>query len=180
MAINQDNYVEVPNGTILKVTDLGGSNSAISIVGGTVEPFEKLFLNGITVKDSGTIINDATFEADIIVSGSISYNNIYSYSGGTTTLTTSDFGKATVFLLEPPITTTTTIELPPLGGSGEARLFIIKKLNNVGTVTINPAGTYTIDGATDVSATTQYSYIQVLYSGNTTDDYIIIANNGFS
>lgn len=172
------NYVELESGTIIKATNLDGSTNSISIITGTAEPFTKLFKNGITVESwDGT---DAIFEADVVISGSISYNNIYSYSGGTTTLTTSDFGKATVFLLKPTIGSTVTVELPALGNSGEARLFIIKKLSTLGTVTIDPVSSYTIDGAVSVSATAQYSYIQVIYSGNNTDYYTIIANNGFS
>lgn len=187
MAINQDNYVEIPNGTILKATDLGGSNSAISIVGGTVEPFEKLFQNGITVKDSGTTINNAVITTNLIVSGSMVYDNVYSRTGTTATITTSDFGTATVLLIGPGIGQTITVELPAESGvtnspfgAGKAKLYIIKKTSTLGTVTINPAGSYTIDGATSVSATAQYSYIQVIYSGNTSNDYLIIANNGFS
>jgi len=74
-----------------------------------------------------------------------------------------------------------TIQLPTSGtGTGEAKLFIIKKLSAFGNVTIDPGSSSTIDGATTKTATAQWSFCQIIHSGNTTDDYLIIANNGFS
>ena len=47
-------------------------------------------------------------------------------------------------------------------------------------VTIDPSGNNKIDGNTSMSATATMSSMTIIWSGNTTDDFISIANNGFS
>lgn len=175
-------YTELQSGAIIKATPVDGNPNAISIITGTQEPFNKIFKNGITVQDSAAEGNRALIETDLAVSGSMIYENIYSYSGGATTLTKTQFGDTSVLLISPNSGVVVTVELPATTSAiaGQAKLYIIKKLSALGTVTINPNSTAQIDGATSVSATAQYSYIQVIYSGNSTDDYLIIANNGFS
>jgi hypothetical protein len=176
------NTTEMESGVVLKVTPVDGNANAISIITGTEEPFEKIFKNGIKVQDSSDEGNQARIETDLIVSGSFIHSNIFEYSGGSTTLTETNFNDSSVLLISPNFGATVTVRLPSSGtGTGEAKLFIIKKLSALGTVTIDPAGgSTTIDGATTKSATAQWSFCQIIYSGNTTDDYLIIANNGFS
>ena len=175
------NYTELQSGTIIKATPIDGNPNAIGIITGTEEPFNKTFKNGITVQNNGDVQDTARIETDLIISGSIIYEDIYSYSGGAATLNQTNSYRYSTVLLISPTSGIVTIELPGPGSiSGQSRLFIIKKLSSAGTVTINPNSSNTIDGAASVSATSQWSFCQVIYSGNTTDDYLIISNNGFS
>ena len=55
------NIKELASGTIIKLTSLDGSTSAISVVTGTEEPFEKRFLTGIDVSGSIKTPFDQTY-----------------------------------------------------------------------------------------------------------------------
>ena len=172
--------IEIQSGTIIKATPVDGNPNAISIITGTQEPFKKTFKDGVTIQgaDNGT---PANIETDLIVSGSVVYSNIFEYSGGTTTINSSNISDSSVLLISADAGANVKITLPTTGtGTGKAKLFIIKKLSSTGTITIDPGGSTTIDGATSISATAQWSFCQIIHSGNTTDDYLIISNNGFS
>ena len=183
------NQISLASGTILKVTPLDGNPNAVGVITGTQEPFQKVFRNGINVLD-GPGFGVADINCDLEVSGSlivendIRLSNIYTYTGtsaGSTTLTESDFKKASVMLISPSGGETVTIELPhPAISSNKGRLFIIKKVSSNGTVTIDPNSSNQIDGVSSVSATANHSFIQALATGGVTYDYIIISNNGFS
>ena len=186
---DSNNQISLASGTILKVTPLDGNPNAVGVITGTQEPFRKVFRNGILVQEGpGTGVADINCDLEVsgslIVENDIRLSNIYTYTGtsaGSTTLTESDFGKASVMLISPSGGETVTIQLPnPVGSSRKGQLFIIKKVSANGTVTIDPTFSNQIDGVSSVSATANHSFIQVLATGDFTYDYIIIANNGFS
>ena len=186
---DSNNQISLASGTILKVTPLDGNPNAVGVITGTQEPFRKVFRNGILVQEGpGTGVADINCDLEVsgslIVENDIRLSNIYTYTGtsaGSTTLTESDFGKASVMLISPSGGETVTIQLPrPTISSNKGRLFIIKKVSANGTVTIDPTFSDQIDGVSSVSATANHSFIQVLATGDFTYDYIIIANNGFS
>ena len=174
---------ELNNGTILKVTPVDGNPNAIQIIAGSEEPFNKRFKNGITVDSTNLhTTENATFNLPVIINNQFSFKSIFSYTGtsaGATTLTSSDFGDATVFLIKPNGGETVTIQLAGQVNT-QSRLYIIKKTTSNGTVTIDPSGNNKIDGNTSMSATATMSSMTIIWSGNTTDDFISIANNGFS
>lgn len=184
-----NNQISLANGTILKVTPIDGNPNAVGVITGTQEPFRKIFRNGISVLD-GTTTSTADINCDLEVSGSlivendIRLSNVYIYTGasaGAVTLDESDFGKAPVLLIGPAGGETVTIELPnPVISGNKGRYFIIKKTTSTGTVTIDPNGLYEIDGASSVSATTQWSFLQTIATGNPSYDYVITSNDGFS
>ena len=172
-------YVTINDGTVLKATPINGNPNAIGIVTGTQEPFTKTFKDGITVE--GSLGTDINLKSNVHISGSITYQNINRYSGGTTTIGSNLSSNQSIYLLS-PTSGTVTIALPYLGGSStnyDSQLIIIKKLTSTGTVSINPAGPTTVDGSTSMSATAQYSFIQLLQDGPS-NSWIVIANNGFS
>lgn len=182
------NQISLASGTILKVTPIDGNPNAVGVITGTQEPFEKVFRNGIRVEAS-TFTGAADINCDLEVSGSLIVENdirfsIYTYtgtSGGGTTLTESDFGKATILLIEPSGGETVTIELPsPTASSNKGRYFIIKKTTSDGAVEVESAQFGTaIDGSSSLQATNQYSVLQVIATGPA-HDYIIVSNEGFS
>ena len=52
---------ELQSGAVLKVTSLDGSTNSIGVIGGTEEPFEKRFLDGIMVSGSIRTPSDQTY-----------------------------------------------------------------------------------------------------------------------
>ena len=185
---NPNNQISLVNGTILKVTPIDGNPNAMGVITGTQEPFRKVFRNGIAVLGD-TVSATANINCDLEVSGSlevkndIKLSNVYIYTGtsaGAVTLNESNFGKAPVLLIGPAGGETVTIQLPWPFQQNIGRYFIIKKTTSTGTVTIDPAAIATIDGATSVSASAQWSYLQTIATGNLTYYYVITANNGFS
>jgi len=176
--------IEIEDGAVIKFTKVG---SNIFPIAGTERPTPELFKRGVTIGEAGrsetsTINTNLDLSGSLDVNGNFQLSNIFKYSGGTTTLSRAQWGKSQILLIDPDVGATVTIELPAFSNAAAdgGVWYIIKKVSGDGTVTIDPAFSYVIDGASSVSATANYSYIQVISAGNTTDDYSIVSNNGFS
>ena len=169
--------IEMEDGAVIKFTKVGAN---IFPIAGTERPTPELFKRSVTIGEAGRTTETSIINTDLKISGSFELSNVFKYSGGTTTLTKDEFGKSTLLLIDPNAGATVTIELVAIAAAEAGKLYIIKKISGDGTVTIDPQSSYKIDGAASVSATANYSHLQVINSGNTADDYLIISNNGFS
>jgi len=136
-----------------------------------------------SIRQDGNIILDGavTIASDTVMSGNVHIPNVYTYSGGTSTLSDSDFDVSTLLLID-ATSGTVTIKLPPNAvASNYGRIYYIKKITSTGTVTVEGANSVRkIDGAISKSATAQYAFLSVINSNVNDPGYVILSNSGFS
>ena len=78
---------ELQSGAILKVTSLDGSTNSIGVIGGTEEPFEKRFLDGIMVSGSIKTPSEQTYAFQVEKNAATDDQVLTSSGLGITTLT---------------------------------------------------------------------------------------------
>jgi hypothetical protein len=161
-----------------QITTFGSSTATLNSLGGTSEPFAKVFHADIIVEsqDSGISKFKGPLEThnDLDISGSLSITNHVTISGSST-INTADLD--TVIL----VTTTgsaVTLQIPGTSGITKGRVYFFKKIGGTNTFTIDPSGTTTIDGALTLSTTDASASMQLMSSGAGSTGYYIISQYG--
>jgi hypothetical protein len=141
----------------------GGSSGANWLtVSGTEHPFDHVFKGDLQTQEK------------LSVSGSLFINNHITISGSTT-LTTTDL-KSVIL-----VTTTgsaVTLILPTTPSTTKGRVYFVKKIGGTNTLTINPSGVTTIDGALTLATTDASASLQLISSGISNQGYYILSEYG--
>lgn len=146
------------------ISFVAGGNSGASwlTTSGTEHPFDHVFKGDVQTQDK------------LSVSGSLFINNHMIISGSSTINATD---------LESVILVTTTgsaitLTLPSTTSATKGRIYFIKKIGGTNTLTLDPASTTRIDGATTLATTDASASIQLLSSGVSSDGYYILSEYG--
>lgn len=166
------------DGSTYQITTRGTTTSTLASLGGTSEPFAKAFHSYIIVEaqDNGVskFKGDLQTHQELVVSGSILVNNHLTISGSTTLSSTNQNSVILVSTTAGPV----TLELPSTANTSKGRIYFIKKIGGTNTLTIDPGGTTTIDGALTRATTDASASIQLMSSGNTATGYYILSEYG--
>jgi hypothetical protein len=163
-----------------QITTAGANSSTLSSIGGSSEPFSKLFHSNIIVESQdaakSTFKGDLQIDETLTVSGSLLINNHLTINtSGTTTVSATDLESV---ILVSTTSGTVTLQLPTTTGASKGRIYFIKKIGGTNTLTIDPASTTTIDGALTLATSDASASIQLISSGNTTLGYYILSEYG--
>jgi hypothetical protein len=163
-----------------QITTAGTNSSTLSSIGGSSEPFSKLFHSNIIVESQdaakSTFKGDLQIDETLTVSGSLLINNHLTINtSGTTTVSATDLESV---ILVSTTSGTVTLQLPTTTGASKGRIYFIKKIGGTNALTIDPASTTTIDGALTLATSDASASIQLLSSGNTSLGYYILSEYG--
>jgi hypothetical protein len=161
-----------------QITTYGNSTTTLNSIGGTSEPFAKVFHADIVVEsqDSGVSKFKGPLEThqQFDLSGSLYISNHITISGSTS-FNAADLESV---ILVSTTSGAVTLQLPATSVTTKGRVYFIKKIGGTNTLTINPSGTTTIDGALTLATTDASASVQLISSGVSANGYYILSEYG--
>ena len=168
----------VESGNVYQFTTLGTSTTSVAQIAGTQEIYDKRFLTGLTIHggNSATLTTEtgsaAILNGNTQIGGILEYNYtlVDATAVATSSLTTNAQWTATgSFLVIRNAADHFVVPNNSSLGSGlNGRILrVIKQDNNSNLVIINPSGTATVNGATQISSSDAYAAIELMYNSGT-------------